>query len=189
MRQPVVQKLSSVQRPELLRHLKTLPHEDRRLRFGTYMTDAALNYYVSRIDFTRDKVFGIFGGDLSLIGMAHVALDRKRRYAELGLSVEPAHRGNGYGLALLNRGKLCAITRGYSTLFMHCLSENRIMIHLARKAGLRIVAEQGEVDAHLELERTSHAAVAREALEDQIAFADLMLKQQMRWLFRRARAA
>jgi len=187
--QTVVQKLSSVQRPELFRHLKTLPAEDRRLRFGAYMMDAALEHYVNRIDFTHDKVFGIFGRDMSLVGMAHLALDREHHYAELGLSVEPAYRGNGYGLALLNRGKLSAVTRGYTTLFMHCLAENQIMIHLARKAGLKIVTEQGEVDAHLQLEATSHAAVAREVIEDQIALADLLFKQQFQWLFKRPHTA
>jgi len=34
------------------------------------------------------------------------SLDRGQHYAELGLSVEPAHRGNGYGITLLNRGKV-----------------------------------------------------------------------------------
>ena len=58
-----------------------------------------------------------------------------------------------------------------------------------RKAGLRIVSEQGEVDAHLQLESTSPAAVAREALEDQIALADLLLKQQFNWFFAVNRAA
>jgi RimJ/RimL family protein N-acetyltransferase len=184
-----VQKLSSLQRPALQRHLQTLSPEDRRLRFGTFMNDAALEQYVNRIDFTHDKVFGIYGSDLALIGMAHLALDRDHHYAELGLSVEPAHRGHGYGLALLNRGKLSAVTRGYTTLFMHCLAENQIMIHLARKAGLKLVTEQGEVDAHLTLEATSHGAVAQEALEDQIALADLLFKQQFQWLFRRPHAA
>jgi RimJ/RimL family protein N-acetyltransferase len=185
----VVQKLSSLQRPALLQHLQTLSPEDRRLRFGTYMNDAALDQYVNRIDFAHDKVFGIYGRDMLIIGMAHLALDHVHHYAELGLSVEPAQRGNGYGLALLNRGKLSAVTRGYTTLFMHCLSENRIMIHLARKSGLKLVTEQGEVDAHIELEATSDAAVAREALEDQIALADLLFKQQFQWLFRRTAAA
>jgi RimJ/RimL family protein N-acetyltransferase len=189
MMAPVVQKLSSLQRPALLRHLQTLSAEDRRLRFGTYMNDAALEQYVNRIDFTHDKVFGIYGRDMSLIGMAHLALDNAHHYAELGLSVEPAQRGHGYGLALLNRGKLSAVTRGYTTLFMHCLAENQIMIHLARKAGLKLVTEQGEVDAHLKLEATSHGAVAREALEDQIALADLLFKQQFQWLFQRPHAA
>ncbi|MDB5808756.1 MAG: GCN5-related N-acetyltransferase [Betaproteobacteria bacterium] len=173
----------------MFRHLQTLSSEDRRLRFGTYMLDMALEQYVDRIDLAHDKVFGVFGRDMSLLGMAHLALDRNRRYAELGLSVEPAHRGHGHGLLLLNRAKLSAVTRGYTTLFMHCLAENKIMIHLARKAGLKLVAEQGEIDAHLELESTSHAALAREALEDQIAFADLMFKQQFKWLFKRPSAA
>ena len=56
----VVQKLTSMQRPAMLRHLQTLSHEDLRLRFGTYMKDAALEQYVNRIDFTHDKVFGSF---------------------------------------------------------------------------------------------------------------------------------
>jgi RimJ/RimL family protein N-acetyltransferase len=185
----VVQKLSSLRRPELLRHLKTLSAEDRRLRFGAYMMDAALEHYVNRIDFAHDKVFGILGRDMSVVGMAHLALDSNQHYAELGLSVEPVHRGNGHGLTLLNRAKLSAVTRGYTTLFMHCLAENQIMIHLARKAGLKLVTEQGEVDAHLELEATSHGAVAREVIEDHIAIADLLFKQQFQWLFKRPHAA
>jgi RimJ/RimL family protein N-acetyltransferase len=185
----VVQKLSAVQRPEMLRHLLTLSPEDLRLRFGGWMNAVALEQYVHRIDFSHDIVFGILASDMAIIGMAHLALDRDHHYAELGLSVEPAQRGHGYGLALLSRGKLAAVTRGYTTLFMHCLAENKIMIHLARKAGLKLVTEQGEVDAHLQLETTSHAAVAREALEDQIALTDLLFKQQFQWLFSRPRAA
>lgn len=185
----VIQKLSPPQRPDLLRHLRTLSPQDRHLRFGTYLHDAALEHYVNGIDFARDKVFGIHGRDMTLAGMAHLALDRGHHHAELGLSVEPAHRGKGYGLALLNRGKLSAVNLGYTTLFMHCLSENQIMIHLAKKAGLRLVTQQGEVDAHLELEATSYGAVAQEAVEDQIALADLLFKQQFQWLFRRPYAA
>lgn len=185
----VIQKLSPLERPDLLRHLRTLPPEDRRLRFGTYMHDAALEHYVNGIDFAHDKVFGIYGRDMVLIGMAHLALDRDQHFAELGLSVEPAQRGKGYGLALLNRGKLSAVNLGYTTLFMHCLSENQIMIHLAKKAGLKLVTEQGAVDAHLKLDATSYGAVTQEAVEDQIALADLLFKQQFQWLFKRPHSA
>jgi RimJ/RimL family protein N-acetyltransferase len=169
------------------RHLRTLSPADRRLRFGAYMKDAALDLYVEGIDFARDRVFGIYGRDMELVGMVHLALDRARLFAELGLSVEPAQRGKGYGLALLLRAKLHATNLGCTTLFMHCLSENQIMIHLARKAGLKMVAEQGEVDAHLELESTSYGAVAQEAIEDHVALVDLLFKQQFQWLFKRPR--
>ena len=185
----VVQKLTLFQQPDLLRHLQTLSPEDRRLRFGTYMKDAALEHYVNGIDFAHDKVFGIYGRDMALLGMAHLALDRAQQFAELGLSVEPAQRGNGYGLTLLLRAKLHAMNLGYTTLFMHCLSENQIMIHLARKARLKLVTEQGKVDAHLKLETTSYGAVAQEAVEDHIALVDLLCKQQFQWLFKHPRAA
>ena len=185
----VIQKLSPLQRSDLARHLRTLSDADRRLRFGTYMKDAALARYAAGIDFGRDKVFGIYGRDMELVGMAHLALDRDQRYAELGLSVEPAQRSKGYGLARLNRAKLSAVNLGYRTMFMHCLAENAIMIHLARKAGLKLVVEQGEVDAHLELESTSYGAMAQEAVEDQVALADLLFKQRYQWLFKPPHAA
>src|SRR5688572_3353647 len=185
----VIQKLSPWQRPDLARHLRTLSDADRRLRFGAYMQDAALARYAAGIDFGRDKVFGIYARDMALVGMAHLALDRDQHHAELGLSVEPAQRGKGYGLALLNRAKLSAVNLGYTTMFMHCLAENDIMIHLARKAGLKLVIEQGEVDAHLELEATSYGAMAQEAVEDNVALADLLFKQRFQWLFKRPHAA
>jgi RimJ/RimL family protein N-acetyltransferase len=185
----VVQRLTQLQQPELLSHLLTLSPADRRLRFGSTMHNEALERYVKGIDFARDKVFGILGNDMSLVGAAHLALDRARGCAELGLSVEPLQRGKGHGLTLLMRAKLHAMNLGYTTLFMHCLSENQIMVHLARKAGLKLVTDRGEVDAHLELDATSYGAVAREAVEDQMALVDLMCKQQFQWLFKRPNAA
>ncbi|HSN39590.1 MAG TPA: GNAT family N-acetyltransferase, partial [Burkholderiales bacterium] len=53
--EPAVQKLVTFQRQEILQHLLRLPPQDRRLRFGTYMNDAAVAAYVEKIDFARDK--------------------------------------------------------------------------------------------------------------------------------------
>jgi RimJ/RimL family protein N-acetyltransferase len=186
---PVVQKLAAVQRPQLLRHLLGLPTPDRRLRFGALMLDAAIEHYVERIDFARDRLFGIFGLDMQLVGMAHLALDREQRFAELGLSVDTRERGQGFGFALLQRAKLHAVNLGFRTLFMYCLSENKTMVHLARKAGLKVVTEQGSADAHLRLDAPSYGAVAQEVVEDQIALIDLFWRQQLQWLPRAVGAA
>jgi RimJ/RimL family protein N-acetyltransferase len=179
---PVVQKLAAVQRPQLLRHLLDLSTADRRMRFGASMQDEAVAHYVEGIDFARDKVFGIFGLDMEVVGMAHLALDRAQRFAELGLSVDAHERGKGFGFALLQRAKLHAVNLGFRTLFMYCLTENKTMVHLARKAGLKVVAEQGAADAHLRLDPPNYGAVAQEAVEDQIALVDLFWKQQLQWL-------
>lgn len=186
---PIVQKLTAFQRGALLEHLLALSAEDRRLRFGMLTQDETIRRYVEKIDFLSDKVFGIFGLDLELIGAAHLALSHEAGFAELGVSVNAGERGQGYGLALLQRAKLHAVNLGFRTFFMCCLSENKTMVHLAQQAGLKVVVEQGEVDAHLKLESPNIGGVAREAVEDQMALIDLFWKQQLQWFPAPVRAA
>lgn len=173
---------------DIARHLLLLPAEDRRLRFGQHIRDDAVRDYAGRIDFECDRVFGVHSPDLTLVGVAHLALDATQRVAELGLSVDPACRGKGHGYALLQRAVLHSANLGYRVLFMYCLAENRIMMHLARKAGLTLVVESGETDARLTLDRGMHGGALKEAMADQFALVDCMLKQQYLWLARPASA-
>jgi len=179
-----VHRLNPRHRDDIARHLLLLPAEDRRLRFGQHIRDDAVRDYAGRVDFERDRVFGIHAPDLTLAGVAHLALDPVERLAELGLSVDPSCRGKGYGFALLQRAVLHAANLGYRVLFMYCLAENRIMMHLARKAGLTLVVEYGETDARLALNRGTHGGLLKEAMADQFALVDCMLKQQYLWLAR-----
>jgi RimJ/RimL family protein N-acetyltransferase len=177
-----VQHLNPRHREDITRHLLLLPAEDRRLRFGRHMRDDMIREYVDGINFERDRVFGVQDADLNLIGFAHLALDPASRVAELGVSVDPSARGKGYGFALLERVVLHATNLGYRVLFMYCLAENGIMMHLARKAGLTLVVEAGEADARLKLDRVTPGDMFKEAMADQFALVDCMLKQQYLWL-------
>jgi RimJ/RimL family protein N-acetyltransferase len=180
----VVQRLSAAHQGEIVRHLLRLPAQDRRLRFGSPMRDSSIEAYAWQIDFAQDQVFGIFGADLELWGVAHLALSHDGDTAELGLSVDWAVRGTGYGYALLQRAVLHATNRGYRALFMHCLAENAIMMNLARKAGLSIVISSGEADGQLALGKPTQAGAIREVIQDQFALVDYLLKQQYSWLSR-----
>jgi len=184
-----VLRLNPRYRDDIARHLLQLPAEDRRLRFGQAISDAAVRSYVAGIDFARDSVFGIHGAALDLVGVAHLALDPGPQVAELGLSVDPSARTRGYGYALLQRAVLHAANLGYRALFMYCLAENAIMMHLAQKAGLTVVIERGEADARLKLDRLAHGGAIREALADQFALVDVLLKQQFLWLAQSGPAA
>jgi RimJ/RimL family protein N-acetyltransferase len=181
----VVQKLVAFQRDAIIRHLQRLSPQDRRLRFGTAMTDEAIEGYVRGIRFARDKVFGIFEHDMALSGVAHLALEVEADTAELGLSVLPEHRGKGYGYALVSRAKLHAGNLTYKKLYMHCLAENGVMIHLARKAGMTVVTDYGEADAHVALEDGPLTDYTREAIHDQIALVDYLFKRQASWITRK----
>lgn len=177
-----IQRLNARHRDDITRHLLQLPAADRRLRFGQQIRDEAVRAYVDGIDFARDRVFGIQDPGLELVGVAHLALDPLERVAELGLSVRPSARVRGNGFALLQRAVLHAANLGYRVLFMYCLAENRIMMHLAIKAGLTVVIEAGEADARLKLDRLAHGGAFRETVADQLALVDVMLKQQYLWL-------
>ena len=177
-----VQKLNPRHRDDIARHLLQLPAEDRFLRFGHPCKDDGIREYVARIDFERDRVFGVHASDLSLAGLGHLAFDPAARNAELGLSVERSSRGQGYGYALLERGVQHAANRGYRALFMHCLADNRVMMHLARKAGLSVLVSAGEADGRLALDRATHGDALGEAVSDQFALIDCLLKQHELWL-------
>ena len=172
----VTRELLRLERAKFATHLRALDSEDRRLRFGLALPDAAIDEYVARIDFGRDAVFGVFDDALRLIGAAHLA--RADAHAELGLSVLPAYRGRGIGAALLARAHGHARNWGIGVLFMHCLTENAAMMHLARKQGMRIVAESGEADARLELAPASPASIAQALFDERVGLFDYALKSQ-----------
>jgi GNAT superfamily N-acetyltransferase len=175
-----IRELSRLDRPALEPHFLALDGEDRRLRFGMPIKDDAIRAYVTRIDFEHDAVFGVYDDALHLIGAAHVA--RSDGHAELGVSVLPGHRGRGIGGALLARARLRARNWGVRALFMHCLTENGAMMHLARKQDMEIVVESGEADAWLRLSPADASSHFGEVFAQRVALFDYALKQGRSWL-------
>ena len=167
-------------------HLLALGAEDRRLRFGQAVDDRFVRGYVERIDARRDAVFGVSDAELTLIGAAHVA--RGRRTAELGISVLGNHRGRGIGGALLRRALLHARNWGAPRFVAHSLRVNAPLVRLARRHGLRIVADHAEVDGILALPAPDPASLATELFVERIGRLDHLLKQQS-FAFRRIASA
>ncbi|HVE49226.1 MAG TPA: GNAT family N-acetyltransferase [Casimicrobiaceae bacterium] len=162
-----------------MRHLERLPAESRRLRFGAPFGDEMIARYVDGIDFHRDRVFGVYSLDRRLIGMAHLALDPTQWFAEIGLSVEPAHRDRGYGHALLQHAIRHAASAGYRTLFMQCLAENEIIKHIAQKSGLEVVTAHGEANAHIALSQEADGVQSANALDGPPVLIDSVFKRPL----------
>ena len=165
----------------IIAHLIALGDEDRRLRFGQHIGDAALAKYAATIDFDRDGVFGIYDADLQLRAFCHVAvIDHPTvKVAELGLSIHDTFRGHGIGTLLFDRAKMFARNAGIDRLFVHCLMENRAMRHIAEKRGMSVEMAEGEVDAHLRLKPSHAGTVIKEAVQEQLAGLDYIFKQQV----------
>ena len=161
---PTALRLNATERSALLDHFIALSPDDRRLRFGASMGDAALGDYVRNIDFARDGIFAVHDDAMRILAAIHVAVSGGT--AELGLSVLPAGRGKGLGDALLKRAVTWLRNRGLLAVYVHCLTENGAMMHLARKNGMRIVYSGAESDGRLELAGPTAASLLREWMEE-----------------------
>ncbi len=160
-------RLRSSHRTALEAHFIALDAEDRRLRFGAAIGDEALRAYVARIDFERDGAFAVQDDELRLVAVVHVAVTDSA--AELGLSVLAGRRGSGLGHALFKRAVMHLRNRGSREVFVHCLTENAAMMHLARKHGMGIVYSGGETDARLQLKPATANTYISEWIADQQA--------------------
>ena len=184
----LVKELSERDRRRVLRHLLALDSNDRLLRFGSMIPDAQISAYVDKLDFSRDIVFGVVNNVFQLVGMGHLAFasadgrksTTKQQIAEFGVSVSASARGQGVGTRLFQRAAIHCRNSDVDTLYMQCLTSNQTMMHIARKAGMRIKREYGEADAHLELPPPSPGSVMAEALEEQFAAIDYTVKANAR---------
>ncbi|WP_137172458.1 GNAT family N-acetyltransferase [Massilia sp. HP4] len=184
----LVKELGERDRRRVLRHLLALDSNDRLLRFGSMIPDAQIAAYVAKIDFSRDIVFGVLNNVFQLVGMGHLAFasadgrrsTTKEQVAEFGVSVSKSARGQGVGTRLFQRAAIHCRNSDVDTLYMQCLTSNQTMMHIARKAGMRIKREYGEADAHLELPPPSPGSVMAEALEEQFAAIDYTVKANTR---------
>lgn len=188
----LVKQLSERDRRRMRRHFLDLDDSDRLLRFGTVLPDDRLELYVAGIDFTRDMVYGVYNRMFRLVAVGHLAISpketrqpgaptRKSKIAEFGVSVSSVARGAGIGSRLFERAAIHCRNADVDTLYMHCLSSNQTMMHIARKAGMEIERERGEADAYLRLLPPNPASMLQEALEEQVATIDYNLKANKRF--------
>jgi GNAT superfamily N-acetyltransferase len=185
-----VKALSERDRRRMLRHFLSLERSDRILRFGSYMGDEQITKYVEGIDFQRDMVFGVYNRVFRLAAVGHLAFaprqagsegkTDKDRVAEFGVSVLKSARGLGIGSKLFERAAIVCRNHDVDVLYMHCLSSNQTMMHIAKKAGMEIQRDYGEADAYLKLGPADPASVLQEAMQEQLATLDYALKANVR---------
>jgi GNAT superfamily N-acetyltransferase len=179
-----VRSLGPRHRERITEHLMALTEQDRYLRFGYVATDEQLAKYVETLDFDNDEVFGIFNRHLALIAMAQLAhpaspadaSGKASSMSEFGVSVLPRARGRGFGKRLFEHAMLHARNRGVRTLFIHALSENTVMLKIARHAGATIRRDGSESDAYLELPDDTLASHMGQIVEQQVAELDYRFK-------------
>ncbi len=175
-----VRKLTLLDKPRIISHLSQLQGEDRRLRFGAFCSDEYISNYVTKSFEQESQWFGVDHIDGHLVASCHVAILNGE--AELGCSVDEDYRGEGFAQKMFDRAVTWLRVRGITHVFMHCLSENGAMKHIARKNDMVLVSEYGETEAAVDVEPATPTTYIEEAYMNRIAMYDMYFKNSYRVL-------
>lgn len=179
----LIRSLGANHRARIARHLLALDPHDRYLRFGFPANNEQIQRYADSLNFDRDEIFGIYNRRLELIAMAHLAFSADSclaACAEFGVSVLTSARGRGYGARLFDRAAMHARNDGVSRMFIHALSENTVMLKIARNAGATVERDGSESEAHLRLLPATFDTRLTELLQEQLAQTDYRIKVQVK---------
>ena len=138
----IARKLNILDLDKLVKHLCKLQGEDRRLRFGVNLTDEAIKNYVDK-SFNDDKSqwFGC-DSDGNIVSACHVAIYNNE--GELGCSVDSEYRGHGLAQEMFDRAVTYLRAHDIKEVYMHCLTENQVMKHIAKKHDMVVISCDGE---------------------------------------------
>lgn len=174
-----VRKLNILDKDRIISHLKSLQGEERRLRFGGAVSDDYITEYVNNTcDQKNNKWFGVDHINGHLVAACHVAIIGEQ--AELGCSVDAEYRGLGYAQDMFDRSVTWLRTKGITDVCMHCLAENAIMKHIARKNDMAVVTEGGESDANVQLKPPTPLVLVADQYADRIAVYDMAFKNNIK---------
>lgn len=126
------------------KHLKALSPEDKQMRFGYPASDANIDNLILSIVYHHDlhrlwTYHSTSSGEIH--GWGHMCKEDQGTW-ELAVSVDSDYQGRGVGGALIRDMIWWAQGERISTVYMHCVEDNRRIQHLAKKYGL-ITRERG----------------------------------------------
>lgn len=160
--------------------LVDIVEHDRYLRFGYRASNDNVTDYVERSlkEFGDTNMWFVIEKDNKFVGTVHVSMNEKG-VAEMGFTVSPDHRGQGFGQELFIRGSTWAMMKGATTLYTTCLSENKVMQHIAKKNGMTVVTvDATEKEATIQATKGSIRAFYDDRMFDNLAFVDMAITKQ-----------
>ena len=161
-------------------HLKSLSETDKYTRFCYNIKDEAIDQFILSMLYHFDD-HHLFTATLDdeILGFGHLA--REGNDWELAVSVEGSHQGQGVADKIMNFMIDWGTTRGVHSVFMHCITQNAKIQHLARKHGLRMVERDGaEVTSRVDLPPATPMNYTADFIREQKDLLDQMTDIQRR---------
>lgn len=167
---------------EYAQHLKNLSDEDRYTRFGYAASAQAIDQMILNIVYNQaDHHIFTYYTDSKIVGFGHLA--REESDWELAVSVDREYQGRGIADELMNHMISWGKTHGVEIVYMHCITENQKIQHLARKHGLKTWDRSGhELTARVQLPEPTVFDYTANFVREQGELAADMVKLQRAWL-------
>lgn len=174
-------KITRFDKTMLVQHfVNDITGEDRRLRFGYPAQDAAVETYINRAMEGLHSVneWFVVEDQGKIVATCHVAFSTDEQ-AEMGCTVSPELRGTGIGQELFDRGVTWARAQGATSVYMQCLSENKVIQHIAKKNAMTTVTLDGhEKEASMVITKSVVAAQAADNVTEMFAICDTVGRAQ-----------
>ena len=179
----IPRKLAHLDKQKLIDHfMNDIVGEDRRLRFGFQIPEPSIKEYIDnsiKYDYGYYSMWFVVDDGDEIVATCHVSLNPDTATAEMGCTVSPKYRNQKVGQELFNRGITWARMAGAEHVFMHCLSENKIIQHIAKKGGMTVVTvDPTEKESTIKVKQNRFEAGFKDYVMDTIAVYDMSIRQQ-----------
>ena len=155
-------------------HYLRLGRASRQRRFMSVLPDRSMRTIANRA--SPDIVLGIRADD-RVVGVLEI-FRGKDAHAEIGISVEDAYQGKGFGKALFQDGLAAADRIGVQTADLYFSSENRGIRKLVSAAGGQIIQRGPECEAHIDISRCKACKTVMPGLQTELTQGNPQLPQK-----------
>ena len=141
--------------------LQNQDEETRQLYFGVAGSHHVIKSLMERVIANpTDHFFLVAKDNNRWVGTIHIAVSGK--VVEFGVIVHEDYRGTGIAGEMLDEAIVWSRNRGYTELFMHCLSYNKPIKHLCHKHGLETHNMHGDSEVEMKLSPANWITINKE---------------------------
>lgn len=132
--------------------------------FGIGVSNAYIDHLVNGIvNIPEQHYFLVATQGTVWVGVVHMARISEREM-EFGIMVAEPNRAQGIADQLMSEAIVWIRNRGFDTLYLHCVTWNRAMKHLAHKHGLVMYEDHGDTEVCTHIPPASMISYAQEAV-------------------------
>ena len=161
----VIRKINTFDEREVCEHFSRLSDEERRQRFGHYISDESIVAYVKDINWFKTILIGYYC-DEKVIGVGELQYIEPypAATAEFAVTVEQDYQNQGLGSKIFDQLSMIARNRLIKSIYMKCLIDNIKARNFAKKHDAAFSSDSGELNGWIKVPNANYFSLIDEVL-------------------------